>query len=348
MSPNLVLFKIRAEILYHHLPQLEARLQSTLPSTEKEARHLELLVRFLQTHFAAAIKTLPKLLEHGEITFDLLWALFRPNSIVYSVDENSEQPECTIVDFGEDKEGMRGKFFALDVRNINWDGKVFGEVSDIIVIYEFPGAQPITSLDAFPLKYHQDMSTVKSTLIKRGRHFTALAGVHHCAYSGLAHVKKDPPAKTVKFSAKDRLMVDSLTFREHNPNYNSPRVIGSVGRAIGGIRARMNDLGGELLDNTSNPFPAQPRSYIISDPAKMTDNDLLICSPTVLGFSLEKRVWGQFPSISSIVKLISDERSRVCRFGHKGDHLGHPAVRLPRHSREEEEHFASACARDCR
>lgn len=289
------MFKIRAEVLYHHLPELEARLQSTLPSTDKEARHLELLVRFLQTHFASAIKTLPKLLEHSEITFDLLWALFRPNSIVYSVDENSEQPECTIVDFGEDRESLRGKFFALTVRNINWDGKVFGEVSDMIVINEFPGAQPITSLDAFPLAYHQDTSTVKSTLIKRGRRFTALAGVHHCAYSGLAHVKKDPPAKTVKFSTKGRLMVDSLTFREHNPNYNSPRVIGSVGRAMGGIRARMTELGEELVDNPSNPILVEARSYIISDPDKMKDNDLLICSPTVLGFSLEKRVWGQFP-----------------------------------------------------
>jgi len=286
-------FKIRAEILYHHLPHLEARLTSGLPTTDKEARHLELLVRFLQSHFASAIKTLPKLLEHGEITFDLLWALFRPNSIVYSVDEHSEQPECTMVDFGDDKEGMRGRFFGLDVRNINWDGKVFGEVSDIIVIYEFPGAQPITSLDAFPLEYHQDMGTVKSTLIKRGRRFTALAGVHHCAYSGLAHVKKDPPAKTVKFSAKGRLMVDSLTFREHSPNYNSPRVIGSVGRAIGGIRARMNELAGDLVDNTSDPIQAESRSHIISDPNTMKDNDLLICSPTVLGFSLEKRIWGQ-------------------------------------------------------
>ncbi len=204
---------------------------------------------------------------------------------------------------------MRGKFFALDVRNINWDGKVFGEVSDMIIICEFAGARPITSLDAFPLKYHQDMSTVKSTLINRGRRFTALAGVHHCAYSGLAHVKKDPPAKTVKFSAKGRLMVDSLTFREHNPNYNSPRVIGSVGRAIGGIRARMNDLGGELVDNTNNIFAAEPRSYIISDPDKMQDNDLLICSPTVLGFSLEKRIWGQLPNVESIVKPMTDERS---------------------------------------
>ncbi len=286
-------FKIRAEILYHHLPHLEARLTSGLPTTDKEARHLELLVRFLQSHFASAIKTLPKLLEHGEITFDLLWALFRPNSIVYSVDEHSEQPECTMVDFGDDKEGMRGRFFGLDVRNINWVGKVFGEVSDIIVIYEFPGAQPITSLDAFPLEYHQDMGTVKSTLIKRGRRFTALAGVHHCAYSGLAHVKKDPPAKTVKFSAKGRLMVDSLTFREHSPNYNSPRVIGSVGRAIGGIRARMNELAGDLVDNTSDPIQAESRSHIISHPNTMKDNDLLICSPTVLGFSLEKRIWGQ-------------------------------------------------------
>lgn len=275
------MFKIRAEMLYHHLPQLEELLASSLPSTDKEVQHLELLVRFLLSHFASAIKTLPKLLEHGEITFDLLWALFPPNTIVYSLDEHSEQPECTIVDFGEGKEGVRGKFFALDVRNINWDGKVFGEVSDIVVIFEFQGAQSITSLDAFPLQYHKDVENVKSTLINRGRKFTTLAGVHHCSYTGLAHVKKDPPHKTIKFSAKGRLMVDSLTFREHNPNYNSPRVIGSVGRAIAGIRARQNSLSSDLADNTSNHV-VERRSNIISDPEHMKDNELLICSPSKL------------------------------------------------------------------
>lgn len=86
-------------------------------------------------------------------------------------------------------------------------------------------------------------------------------------------------------------MVDSLTFREHNPNYNSPRVIGSVGRSIAGIKARMNSISNDLVDNT-NTVRAKPRSNIISDPKQMKDDELLVCSPTILGFSLEKRIWG--------------------------------------------------------
>lgn len=149
--PSLTHHKVRAEVLYHRLPQLEERLASGLPEADKEYQHLNLLVRFLRSHFASAIKTLPELLEQGRITFDLLWALFPPNSIVYSIDDHSEQPECTIVDFGEEREGMRGKFFALDVRNINFDGKVFGDVTDIVVLWEFAGAQSITSVSySFP------------------------------------------------------------------------------------------------------------------------------------------------------------------------------------------------------
>jgi len=252
---------------------------------------LDLLVGYLQAHFESTIKTLPKLLENGEITFDLLWALFPPMTIVYSVCDDSEQPHCSILDSIEEKQTIsKDRYLALQVHRIHHDGKVFGEASDVLIVSDFPGVKPIQSLDAFPLRCHENMEEVKSTLIKRGRRFTSLSGVIHCAYTGLAHVKRHRE-KTFKFNVKGRLMVDPLSFKEHNPNYSNPRIYGTS-RRIGSTLVDKGDYALEVLGDGGNSITmSRPRTSF--KPEDMTDEEFLICSATVLGFTLDKRAWGR-------------------------------------------------------
>ena len=47
-------------------------------------KHLDLLVDFIKTTYKFTAQRLHSLLESGEITYDLLWALFKPNSTIYS------------------------------------------------------------------------------------------------------------------------------------------------------------------------------------------------------------------------------------------------------------------------
>ena len=50
----------------------------------REAKHLNVLVGYLLTDYDETMKTLDPLLESGKITFDLLWALFKSNEIMYA------------------------------------------------------------------------------------------------------------------------------------------------------------------------------------------------------------------------------------------------------------------------
>ena len=90
-----------------------------------------------------------------------------------------------------------------------------------------------------------------------------------------------------RFSVNGRIMVDAAFFRKVNPNYSRPPV----------IEPENSDSGisywtfGEFGEPESEPAD-QIQSYA-KGLADMTENDLLICCPTVLGFSLNDKIWGE-------------------------------------------------------
>ncbi|KAL2056976.1 hypothetical protein ABVK25_002715 [Lepraria finkii] len=287
--------EIRVEVLFHYLTELESRRDKGDQETDQATKHLDLLVCYLQKHFASTIQTLPQLIEHNEITFDLLWALFPPNSLVYTTCIYSEQPKCLVFDFGDVQVIKQQTYWVLQGRYLDYDGKKFGEVSRALLIPEYRGAKIITSLETFPLACHPEVAEVESTLIERGRKFMSLQGVHHRSYNGLAHFKKD--GQPIKFNLKGRFMVDPLCFKEHNANYERPRIDGVSVRDLLGIRRRDLEDISELLGNqdiTGTNSSNASKSDGSSKLGEMTDEELLICSPTVLGFSLERRLWAEF------------------------------------------------------
>ena len=274
---------------------MEARRNTDTIENDTLIQHLDILVRYLQSHFSSTIQTLPQLIDHDEITFDLLWALFAPSTLVYTTCIYSEQPKCLVFDFGDEQLIKGQKYWVLQGRYLDYDGKKFGEVSRALLIPEFRGAKLITALETYPLQYHKELDAVTSELIARGKKFMSLQGMHHYAYNGLAHIKKD--GQPIKFSLKGRFMVDPLCFKEHNPNYERPRIDGVSVRDLLGIRRRdMEDIT-DLLGNqeiSGHGASNASRGDASTKLGEMRDEELLICSPTVLGFSLERRVWGKW------------------------------------------------------
>ena len=274
------------QVLFHFISELEAQKAN---GSDEDQKHLNLLIDYLHKHFESTIGSLPQLLEHGEITYDLLWAIFPPNSVVYTTCVYSEQPKCLAYDYGEDKIIKEQKYFVLTGRYLDFDGKRFGEVFGGTAIAEFRGAKQIISLESFPLQYHFDKQKVESSLIQRGRHFASLRGIHHCAYDGLAHKKVQ--GKPIKLTVKGRIMVDPSSFREHDPNYQRPQIDGVAFEDMPRLRrSELHDIMAE--PGTSQESRANANRGI--DPSGLRDDQLLVCSPTVLGFSLDRRVWAEF------------------------------------------------------
>jgi hypothetical protein len=120
------------------------------------------------------------LLEKSEITYDLLWALFKLNAMIYTTCVGSDKPSCVEYDFGEQKKAINGvEYFHLGCRYLDLDsgGKVFGEFSTTLRIRKFRGKKKINSLGAFPLMYQEKVT--KAYLETCGRKFLKLVDVHH-------------------------------------------------------------------------------------------------------------------------------------------------------------------------
>ena len=89
------------------------------------------MVDFIKTAYESTTQRLLSLLENEEITNDLLWALFKPNSKVYTTCFGTGKPRCVICDGGEENETDYGvKYYNMECRYLDYDGKVFGEACE--------------------------------------------------------------------------------------------------------------------------------------------------------------------------------------------------------------------------
>ena len=197
--------------MLNFLPQLEAY-QASHDTESSGIQHLELLIQYLTDHYAETIKRRNALLDHSEISFDLLWCLFQPNTLVYTTCSGSDQPRCLKFELGQMKVSPQGEvFFQLECRYLDYDGKLFGEVLTSLVIESFRGVKKINTLDVFPLQYHEQKEELKEVLLAYGWKFVSLMGKHHHRYNSFTFVKKD--GKPFRFKIGGQIMVDISKFK---------------------------------------------------------------------------------------------------------------------------------------
>jgi hypothetical protein len=92
------------------------------------------------------------LLISGEITYNLLWALFKPNIFAYTIYSGIQKPRYIKYNFGEERTiSDRVIYFHIKGRYVDFNGEVFGKVLINTGILKFRGLKPINSFDVFPL-----------------------------------------------------------------------------------------------------------------------------------------------------------------------------------------------------
>jgi len=223
LDPN-ILFLYLEDIRTHYKKTLKSRVKKEKKSKNKRRikdtiKHCKVLVNYLDEDYDDIKKRLYPMLEAGNITFDLLWALFKPNSIAVTSTYGAwDEPRCFKVDYANKESSfVKGEWYCIEGRYLEYDGKNFGLGDFEIDIDHFQGPRRITSLSTYPLQYHKEKDTVKKTLIERGKRFIELAGMNYRFHKGLAFHKK---RKTVfKFNINGRIMIDPAIFRRINPNY---------------------------------------------------------------------------------------------------------------------------------
>lgn len=212
-------------------------------------------------------QSVDSLLSAGEITWELLWALFPPNVLVYRYHELTGQHQ--ILRF---RTMMKEKItpnsetlqwtFSCDV--IADDGEKFGVAKEPIdlAIPEFKGAWSIEDMLLLPLDRHKDAEKIRCEALERGKRYVAIKEARLLQTSGFAMFEDRRQnyfqPYLYKFATHGRAIVDASAFRHFNPNVSFiPRVHRSLHRD------------------------------------RLTDEQLMICHPVALGFSFGDKKWGE-------------------------------------------------------
>ncbi|KAL5349005.1 hypothetical protein ACLOAV_006431 [Pseudogymnoascus australis] len=225
----LILQKVERNILFHYLPDLESSYKwNGVDSQDSDIRkHIALLIDHIKLSYKETKVRLASLLKNVEVTYDLLPFLFKPNGLVYTTCRGTKKPRCIIFESGEAKTSTNGvDYFHIKGKYLEFDGKVLGKAPIETAILGFCGSRTINSLEAFPLQYHEAEESMRETLVKCGREFCfSLIGTQHRQYRGKAfQMKKNKP---VEIFINSRIMVDTATFQEINPNYTRPSIFKS-------------------------------------------------------------------------------------------------------------------------
>ena len=274
--------KIQQNILFHFLDDLDAYLDKLKSQDRNEdiISHLSLLLDFMEKIYASTKRHLNDLLSHQEITYNLLWAIFPPNTLVNTTCPGTKKPQCVRYDFGQEKRLPDGScYFSLSCRYFDFDGQNLGDVSMELAIYKFRGAERIENLPNFPLQYHSARSEITARLRKCGQKFASLCGTHHQHCRGAAFFMQDN--KPIQVSVDGRIMVDAMFFREINPNYTRPHGIETRKPESSLLDMRKKESTLSTVTVTSIPRKA----------SELKEEELLICCPTVPGFSFGDKLW---------------------------------------------------------
>jgi hypothetical protein len=176
--------QISPELLFYAREQLFSRKEEEKKKDEPNQNLINDIgtaLRFIQEDFGGLLQNLDSLLEKDEITFDLLWTIFPPKTLVIATNhELTHQPQAlnlTSGSYGKQENGAR--YYQVSGNIITHDGEDFGYGSLDIIIDQFEGAKSLTALSVFPFKYHQDHESLRKDLIARGRKYLSLIREGH-------------------------------------------------------------------------------------------------------------------------------------------------------------------------
>ncbi|KAJ5454033.1 uncharacterized protein N7458_004989 [Penicillium daleae] len=279
---------IEQNVLFHFLPELDRCAENIDNSSDHDsahAEHLRLLIDHLKHAYASISKRLESMLQHGHVTYDLLWALFKPGCHVYTTCLGTKEPRCVRFDAGEEMTQNDETWWNLECRFIDYDGVKFGEAGIFLRVAKFRGSKPIESLEAFPLRHHPNHEQVRKDLVKRGQTFRDLAGSHtrHCKGKGFFMNK----GKTVKVNVNSRVAVDAAFFHEMQPNYSRPSLRDLGAKDKDGIA--VFDIGAILMEDREREKEKMQGDGV--DAEKLGETDFLVACPTVCCFSFKEKMF---------------------------------------------------------
>ena len=165
--------------LFHYRKGLRDYIDSPERSSFENER-LQLLTTFMTENLELTQREYNRHVLHGYATYDLLWTLYPPNSLIVTRADNINR--CFQVKSFEklvEKDEIHCYYWSYR------EGR-FGRVLHRILMEPFEGVRKITALSAVPFKSLPDeqQKRLAESLIARGKKWQSLCCMSHKAYNG--------------------------------------------------------------------------------------------------------------------------------------------------------------------
>ena len=187
------------------------------------------LTEYIRRDFKTTLATVANLTSHGEINFDVLYAILVPRSILITTDPITREPRAVRLISAGLSQSMCGPTYDLQCESIDAvdeykapagdtgdvnappppsssakGGSAFGKVHSRIPLYYFEGTIKIKTLNAYPLKYHPDADSLRERLLARGKKWAGLLGVHHMQYEGTAAINPGGGCRIIRYNVSEQ------------------------------------------------------------------------------------------------------------------------------------------------
>ncbi|KAH7304435.1 P-loop containing nucleoside triphosphate hydrolase protein [Stachybotrys elegans] len=253
---------------YHELYHFRKELRKVQETTKDQLvkRELQLLKDFEDEHLSRTMK-IKEIDDHkgnGTITFEYLWALFKPHQLVImQTDLAGTEPVYFCAIFQKFSISSDARFWYLDIEHMSFDGTRFGRVEKTLQFSAFMGVRNIRSLPVYPYSYHQDKPGLRMKLEERGKSFIKLckggqdeaARGYLCDYQGPVWIR-------------GRVLIDPRGFAGENPLFRE-----------------------SIMSNTTNKSSDGPRTVHTDN---ITSDDLICFPAQIAGYSLVTKHIGFF------------------------------------------------------
>lgn len=180
--------KADPKLFFHSHAALGKALEKHIESGNAELiRDISVALEFVQDHFADTLSDLKSMHSYGEISFNVLWTMFPPNTLAYTRNLIADEDRVVRVKNTEISYKPDGsRYLAIDCEYAAFDGSGFGIAQQELEIPDYSGSRPITTLAVYPLSFYADGEELRSKLIARGTKYIGLLKPTYKDYFGTA------------------------------------------------------------------------------------------------------------------------------------------------------------------
>ncbi|KIW91000.1 uncharacterized protein Z519_08783 [Cladophialophora bantiana CBS 173.52] len=255
------------------------------------------------TELESYFKTRESNLESHTITYQTIWTLFRPGTLVVA------RPFMNLPQVFEVKtspDPWEDRRLNIECWGYDWNGKEIVRVTFEFPLERFRGTKEISSLFCYPLEFYRDENgnfdqSLRNELVKRGQWFLELCkttgakqmfeydGQALSSRRSLARTSPDAESKTPSLSMKDEadlsLAAEYLIHKTFKARFHSFSV------------ETLTDVTGPGIPllGKYEPTDVEPFSHPHDEQGVGGDeHQCLLYPPRILGYATQQKMWAQF------------------------------------------------------